>query len=355
MPKISVVVPVYNCEKYLFVCLDSLKQQSFTDIEIICVDDGSTDQSFMILSQYQKNDKRFKVFQQQNAGVAAARNFALQQAKGDWIAFCDADDTVPRDAYQKMYAATKDVDVVIGDFYDIDDYGAKAKIPLYAKYKNNFFYAMLKIPCVWTKLMKRSFILDNQLYFSNVILGEDVIFLAQLVTLQPKYKMVPHAVYFHWNHNKDLDKSLTHKYDFRHFQAHMYCREELLRICWQEADLQEAYYYVYHDMLGYPFEFLFRIYDTTEKEKAFQMFKDHLKKYDWSSELDRFACLIGMPYNDFMSASAQHFFATTNVLEPAESVLRRYEAGMLGFRHILKYMKAWAQYKINRKSLEHKK
>ena len=100
---------------------------------------------------------------------------------------------------------------------------------------------------------------------------------------------------------------------------------------------------------------MFRMQNFLEKEEAFRLFKEHLKKYDWSKELDRFFCILGMPYEAFMEASAMQFFTTTNILNPAETVLKRYEAGMIGFRYILKYTKAWAKYKMKRFQLEHKK
>lgn len=355
MAEISVIVPVYNSEKYLPACLNSLKNQTFSNLEFICVDDGSTDDSYEILKNYAKKDKRFKIYRQQNQGVAAARNAAMQYATGKWLVFCDSDDTVPDDAYQHFYDVSQDVDVVIGDFFDVDDYGCKNKITTKAKHKNNTFYALFKIPCVWAKMIRKEWLLKTELSFENVRLGEDVIFLAHMAVLKPRYKVISYAVYNHWNHNCELDKSLTHLYDLSHFQAHMYCRNELLRICWEEANLQEAYYYVYHDMLGYPFEFLFRMPDFAEKEKAFQLFKEHLQRYDWSLEQERFTCMMGMPYEKFMESSAQHYFATTQVLNHAEVVLNQYKAGMLGFRYILKYAQAWWQYKVKRFQLERKK
>ena len=355
MAEISVIVPVYNCERYLLACLDSLIQQSFDDLEIICVDDGSTDNSYNILQDYAGKDRRIKIYQQKNQGVAAARNTALKYATGTWLAFCDGDDTAPLDAYQQLYKATKGTDVVIGDFYDMDDYGSKYEISTRAKHKNNLFYALFKIPCVWTKLIRKKFVEENKLHFPDVRLGEDVIFLARLTTLKPRYTVISAPVYIHWNHNKEADKSLTHQYDLQHYQGHMYCRDELLRICWEEAKIKEAYYYIYHDMLAFPFEFLFRIQESNEKEQAFRLFKMHLQKYDWSREQKRFECMMGMPYEYFMKMSSKQYFTTTKVLNHSEMVLKEYEAGMLGFRYIIKYIKAWAGYKWNRMKLERKK
>ena len=94
MPKISVIIPVYNVEKYLRECLDSLLNQTFKDIEIICVNDGSTDGSLNILNEYASKDSRFIIINQNNQGLSAARNNGLNVAKGDYVAFLDSDDYI---------------------------------------------------------------------------------------------------------------------------------------------------------------------------------------------------------------------------------------------------------------------
>ena len=355
MPKISVIVPVYNCEKYLPACFESLLNQTFRDIEMICVDDGSTDTSYAILQQYAKKDHRIKVYQQQNSGVASARNFALDKATGDWIAFCDSDDTVPLDAYEKLYKMAKECDIVVGDFYDIDDYGAQDRaLPKPVK-QMSAFAALFKVPCVWTKLMNKQFIENNKLRFPELRLGEDVVFLATAAVCNPKVTVINNAVYYHWNHNKEYVKSLNHQYDFAHFQMHIKCREELLRICYREAGMKEAYYYVFHNMESFLIDYLFRIQEFEDKQKAFETLKKHFNDYNWSDELQRFECLMGIPYNEFQHISAEQYFTTTKLMNPEELVLKRYAAGMMGFRYILKYIKAWAGYKIKRFKLEQKK
>lgn len=94
MPKISVIIPVYNAEKYLADCLDSLKEQSYTDFEVIVVDDGSSDKTGNILAEYVRTDPRFVVLRQPNLGAGCARNKGLKQAAGEYICFMDADDLV---------------------------------------------------------------------------------------------------------------------------------------------------------------------------------------------------------------------------------------------------------------------
>ena len=109
MPKVSVVIPVYNVEEYLGECLGSVLGQSLGDIEVLCVDDGSTDGSAKILANYAAKDTRVKVFRQANSGAAVARNRALDEATGEFVVFMDPDDYYPDNGVlEKLYRAVSE-------------------------------------------------------------------------------------------------------------------------------------------------------------------------------------------------------------------------------------------------------
>ena len=118
-PQISIIVPVYNVEKYLSRCLDSILSQTFSDFEILLINDGSTDNSGGICDKYAKKDKRIRVFHKNNEGVNRARNTGLDNAKGDWITFVDSDDWIDKDMYYKLYneAILSEADIIMCDFY----------------------------------------------------------------------------------------------------------------------------------------------------------------------------------------------------------------------------------------------
>ena len=104
--KVSVIIPIYNAEGFLRNCLDSVVNQTLRDIEIICVNDGSTDRSELILSEYRQEDSRIKLIRLENSGAGAARNRGIRSARGDYIAFLDADDLYPEAAtLEKLYEA----------------------------------------------------------------------------------------------------------------------------------------------------------------------------------------------------------------------------------------------------------
>lgn len=112
-PKISIIIPVYNVEKYIEKCLDSVRQQTFEDFECILIDDGSTDHSGEICDFYVKIDSRFCVFHQKNAGVGAARNYGINVACGEYIVFADPDDYLAKDYFENAVNHIQDFDMVI--------------------------------------------------------------------------------------------------------------------------------------------------------------------------------------------------------------------------------------------------
>ena len=118
---ISVIVPVYNVENYLDKCLGSIASQTVTDLEVILVDDGSSDMSGMICDAWAKKDARFRVMHPQNNGVSSARNAALQAAKGDFIAFVDADDYINKDMFRLLLnALAEDADIAVCGFNTVE-------------------------------------------------------------------------------------------------------------------------------------------------------------------------------------------------------------------------------------------
>lgn len=123
MVEISVIIPVYNSEEYLRECLDSILNQTFKNIEIICINDGSTDHSLKFLKDYQKKDSRLKIFNQENNGAASARNVGIKQSKGKYIYFMDSDDILELTALEELHtlAERKKLDLIIFKLINFDD------------------------------------------------------------------------------------------------------------------------------------------------------------------------------------------------------------------------------------------
>ena len=122
-PKISVIVPVYNVEKYIKKCLDTIISQTFSDIEIICVNDGSTDSSRKILEEYKNKDSRIIIIDKKNGGLSSARNAGMKVAMGEYISFIDSDDWIEETMLEKLYnnMTTLNTDITICAVHQFDE------------------------------------------------------------------------------------------------------------------------------------------------------------------------------------------------------------------------------------------
>lgn len=130
MELISVIIPVYNVEKYLKQCLDSIVQQTYSNLEILLIDDGSTDGSGMICDQYEREDSRIRVFHKKNAGVSVARNYGLEQAKGTWILFVDSDDWISVNTISYAWNAIGETDDICFIGYTKTEEDGQKTIPV---------------------------------------------------------------------------------------------------------------------------------------------------------------------------------------------------------------------------------
>ena len=182
MPKVSVIVPVYNVENYIDKCLESLVNQTLEDLEIIIVNDGSTDNSDSIIKKYiEKYPDKIVYLAKNNGGLSDARNFGLPYAKGDYVAFLDSDDYVENNIYKDMYelAIKENSDLVECDF--IWEYPNKKKIDTGEIY-NGKHEMLEKIRVVaWNKLIKRSILDETKVMFPKGYRYEDVEFTYKLL------------------------------------------------------------------------------------------------------------------------------------------------------------------------------
>ena len=222
MPKISFVVPVYNAEKYLERCLESIRQQTDDDFEAILVDDGSSDLSNSIYEKFAKSDARFICKAQKNSGASAARNAGISLAQGEYIAFVDADDYIDDDYVGKLYQYAKetDADMVHFGFRYIPDGSAEVAtrrpknriiVPtpenLLEHFCVDWLYPSMQI-YVWTKLLRRDFVTSKDIYFNTkTAYAEDRNFCYKALTQSGRTAYFDFAPYYYFT-NTD---SITHR------------------------------------------------------------------------------------------------------------------------------------------------
>lgn len=177
MPKVSILVPIYNVEKYLRECLDSLINQTLDDIEIICINDGSTDKSAQILQEYRFKDKRIKVINKENSGYGISMNMGLNSATGEYIGIVESDDFADLEMFEDLYnlAKEKDADVVKSDWLEyttstnaVRKAGRMALLPENVDLNVKDNPEILKIqPAIWSAIYKRSLLTDNNIKFTE--------------------------------------------------------------------------------------------------------------------------------------------------------------------------------------------
>lgn len=212
MCKISIIIPVYNTEKFIERCLKSIVNQSLKEIEIIVVNDGSTDNSLELIRKFEKIDKRLKVIDKKNGGLSSARNAGIEEAKGEYLLHIDSDDWIEQDYLKDIYSFAKEkrLDIVVTDFYlDYDDgnlnYMRDIKLKDKEILSEKEYLKKLLIgegyPCVWNKLFKSYLYKKTNIRHPlGISLGEDLGTTPLLVNKSKKIGKINKA-YLHYIQN----------------------------------------------------------------------------------------------------------------------------------------------------------
>ena len=225
---VSIIVPVYNVEKYLKKAVESVINQTYPDWELILVDDGSTDSCPEICRQYERQDQRIQAVTKENGGVSSARNVGLKRARGEWICFLDGDDWLEERCLETALKETsKDVDIVCWNYWKntqdsqqknapiipqrivADDPAQLARVVMFPQYAlKTAGKSFSAIKGVWTKLIRRSIISENRLTFNEQVqIGEDGLFGAQCFEKAGKAVFVNEYLYHYRMDNESATRS----------------------------------------------------------------------------------------------------------------------------------------------------
>lgn len=207
---VSIIVPCYNVAAYLDQCMESLAGQSMEDIEIICVNDGSSDRTAEILREWRDRDGRVRVIDRKNSGVSAARNSGMEAAAGKYIGFVDPDDVVERNMFRRLFdaAVEKDADVAVCGYHEFCDRGGM-DMPESGWSPSAGFFPEEKAErfrrgtpwsrcagTVWNKLIRRKLLEENGVRFvPGLRQGEDLYFCLMLLTVAPRLLILPDRLY----------------------------------------------------------------------------------------------------------------------------------------------------------------
>lgn len=211
--KVSIIVPFYNVETYLLACLNSIKKQTYKNIEVILINDGSTDNSDILAEHFAYEDKRFTVYHTNNHGPAHARNLGIKKATGSWLQFVDADDTIAANMTASLVKnISEQVDLVIcgykGDkVYQAKSSGTYLQEEFLQEFGSFFLGGLISSPC--NKLYRlRSLEVDHILFPENYQLGEDLLFQLKVLAITRKIAVIQDTPYFY----KERQASLTKRY-----------------------------------------------------------------------------------------------------------------------------------------------
>lgn len=222
MIKVSVIIPVYNTEKYVIRCLESIRKQNYNNIQVIIINDGSTDNSEEIISNYLKRYcLKYEYYKKENGGLSSARNYGMNYADGDYLFFLDSDDYLSDDAIDSLVSNSGEADIVIGDFIYVDDKEEKKhqqysyfdvikvqELDNIGYYK--YFYESKYGISACNKLYNRSFIKNTDVYFqrNDVIYAEDLLFNLKVLKSNPVVKVIHKGTYYYCYN----EASITHSY-----------------------------------------------------------------------------------------------------------------------------------------------
>lgn len=271
MPKVSVVIPIYNVEKYLQRCVDSVLNQTLKDIEIICINDGSTDNSALILDNY-KDISNIKIITQENSGISVARNIGIKNSSGDFIAFLDSDDFVDNDFYEKLYnkAVEFGADIACASIIRENDKKQIVLINYSDVQKSNDIKCKFKLAkspeynFVWNKLFRKNFLIEKNIEFISGMIYEDMCFIPDTLEASNLLITVPDTYYHYWKHSGSVVKGSSDKHRADKLKAFAYLMEKCKKYNVVSCQKNELIYKEDIILFGIPF-IRIKVYRATKK------------------------------------------------------------------------------------------
>ena len=252
-PLISVIIPVYNAESFIERCIDSICKQTYENLEIIAVDDGSTDCSWDILCKLSERDHRIRVYKKQNGGSADTRNYGIRVAQGEYIGFVDSDDWISGNMYEKLYREIdeKKADMAVCETLDWGDDGSqKIRVAYKAEVLSNE-QAMEKImmtQCsVWNKLYRAEII--KNIEFPPMRRAEDGPFMFRVLAQNIKVVFLDEALYYCYYHTGSLSHSVFGKNSWCVWEAGDYLYNEIIGYCDTLRELAVFRYFCHCNIL----------------------------------------------------------------------------------------------------------
>lgn len=284
--KVSVIVPMYNVEKYLFQCLESLQHQTIQDIEFICINDGSTDRTLDIAKEFSARDSRFKIISKSNAGYGVSMNIGLELARGEFVGIVESDDFVKKEMFESLYkkAIENDCEIVKSNFYSFSTKsGLVFDNPLYQIQCNKVFDLgtqpqLLDVnPCIWTGLYNLNFLRQNRISFNESpgASYQDISFSVLAYYKARKILCINDAWYCYRTDNENSSINSTGKVfcvmdEFHRFEEYVHNDKKTRKLL---EPVKFRHYIGNMNRIAYPYKYAFY-------EKMFEEFLDNIEYFD---------------------------------------------------------------------------
>ncbi len=282
MVKISVIVPVYNVEKYIKKCIDSLVNQTFKDFEILVVNDGTRDNSIKIIKE-NFNDNRIKILEKENGGLSDARNFALSYANGEYLLYVDSDDYVHKDILKKMYkkAIEDDADIVTCLAYK-DENGVVNPMEVACNTDLDVLKRyILNRPSAWGKLVKKSIMLNPELAFMKGKIYEDLATMPALALYTNKISFMDDYLYYYLIRDGSIMNQRKYKKNMEDIFDSLDHLFYLFKLRSKEKEFSEELEAIYISHLLHNMALNFILYEEGKKciEKSSRIIKERYPKW----------------------------------------------------------------------------
>lgn len=295
MVKVSVIVPVYNAEKYIKRCVDSILRQTYRDFEVIFVNDGSTDNSLFLLEKYQKNSEiNIRIISQENSGQAMARNKGICEATGEFICFIDIDDYVCENLLEKLIVNQEETsaDIVWCDAYVVREGKIEGTLDQNCIiYPNDTINYMLKNASPWRKIIRKTLLIEHQLYFPKIRFYEDFAVVPAYAIYTNRISYINKSLYYY-----DLHEGSTMHQTF--YNKKLECIFDAMRYLKSKCDgqyqMEIEYLCIDHLLHAASLRFfqfdegkdmLIKVADLMKEEYPNWQNNSYFKKKDWKYKL----------------------------------------------------------------------
>lgn len=329
-PKVSIIIPVYNAKKFIQPCLTNCITQTLKEIEIIVIDDKSTDNTVDIVKEVMKKDERIKLIElDKNYRQGYARNVAIKEAKADYILFLDVDDAFTDDCAEEMYnqIIKDDADMTVCKFATIDDRNGniynKHEFANYADVPEELHrgFNYKKIPAieifnkcnvVWDKIYKKSFLLENNIEFPGGMFCEDDVFSFKAIFRAQKVSVLNKSLIFYRINRRDSSSNLKDRTTFDCFRMYKMIKADLMDLC-----LFFKYQFAFMNYQIYSFLFFYKQVNKCYKKEFFEMMQKELSVYanfiedlyNKQNDPDAYAKLEMILKNNYYMYELKNFFS----------------------------------------------